>query len=128
MCEREDGCKKRPGRFRGPGRAQCPRFRVADIVLLGMVPSLPSQHLWYSVSRSCLPQFLHRRGVEWSRSMWRLGWLPNGRSEEHTYELQSPCNLACRLLLETKTLSGTFNAHALAARRRLLPGASAPRP
>src|ERR1039457_6803409 len=25
------------------------------------------------------------------------------RSEEHTSELQSPCNLACRLLLEQKT-------------------------
>ena len=25
-----------------------------------------------------------------------------GRSEEHTSELQSPCNLVCRLLLEKK--------------------------
>src|SRR5256885_7155770 len=31
---------------------------------------------------------------------------PNRRSEEHTSELQSPCNLVCRLLLEKKnTLS-----------------------
>src|SRR2546426_7743477 len=35
------------------------------------------------------------------------GWtrLPGGlewRSEEHTSELQSPCNLVCRLLLEKK--------------------------
>src|SRR6516162_10649718 len=29
-----------------------------------------------------------------------LCWL--GRSEEHTSELQSPCNLVCRLLLEKK--------------------------
>src|SRR5256885_11704363 len=29
------------------------------------------------------------------------GTLP-GRSEEHTSELQSPCNLVCRLLLEKK--------------------------
>src|SRR5205807_8528987 len=28
--------------------------------------------------------------------------LANGRSEEHTSELQSPCNLVCRLLLEKK--------------------------
>src|ERR1022692_1823289 len=28
--------------------------------------------------------------------------LLNGRSEEHTSELQSPCNLVCRLLLEKK--------------------------
>src|SRR5256885_7841278 len=27
---------------------------------------------------------------------------PPGRSEEHTSELQSPCNLVCRLLLEKK--------------------------
>src|SRR5688500_19542711 len=31
-----------------------------------------------------------------SRPPWR------GRSEEHTSELQSPCNLVCRLLLEKK--------------------------
>src|SRR5256885_2793945 len=32
------------------------------------------------------------------------GWLCDrfGRSEEHTSELQSPCNLVCRLLLEKK--------------------------
>src|SRR5256885_13271916 len=35
------------------------------------------------------------------------------RSEEHTSELQSPCNLVCRLLLEKKTSS--------AARRRSRP-------
>src|SRR5256885_3307633 len=28
--------------------------------------------------------------------------LPEKRSEEHTSELQSPCNLVCRLLLEKK--------------------------
>src|SRR5256885_8858810 len=28
--------------------------------------------------------------------------VTNGRSEEHTSELQSPCNLVCRLLLEKK--------------------------
>src|SRR2546426_5881660 len=27
---------------------------------------------------------------------------PSSRSEEHTSELQSPCNLVCRLLLEKK--------------------------
>src|SRR5256885_4869983 len=29
------------------------------------------------------------------------------RSEEHTSELQSPCNLVCRLLLEKKKTSST---------------------
>src|SRR5256885_7273675 len=30
--------------------------------------------------------------------------VPAGRSEEHTSELQSPCNLVCRLLLEKKNI------------------------
>src|SRR6266566_3174227 len=30
------------------------------------------------------------------------GRPPRARSEEHTSELQSPCNLVCRLLLENK--------------------------
>src|SRR5256885_5359129 len=30
---------------------------------------------------------------------------PPSRSEEHTSELQSPCNLVCRLLLEKKNSS-----------------------
>src|SRR5256885_12044880 len=33
--------------------------------------------------------------TSWARSR-------TGRSEEHTSELQSPCNLVCRLLLEKK--------------------------
>src|SRR5256885_6949051 len=32
-----------------------------------------------------------------------------GRSEEHTSELQSPCNLVCRLLLEKKNVSALHN-------------------
>src|SRR2546426_7443197 len=34
-----------------------------------------------------------------------LGWAVAQRSEEHTSELQSPCNLVCRLLLEKKKLA-----------------------
>src|SRR5256885_6821189 len=36
------------------------------------------------------------------------------RSEEHTSELQSPCNLVCRLLLEKKKMHAT--AHTISAR------------
>src|SRR5256885_6380130 len=37
------------------------------------------------------------------RGIHPLGWArPWARSEEHTSELQSPCNLVCRLLLEKK--------------------------
>src|ERR1022692_2560984 len=34
------------------------------------------------------------------------------RSEEHTSELQSPCNLVCRLLLEKKKTNNKHAAHA----------------
>src|SRR5256885_8682069 len=33
------------------------------------------------------------------------GREPHARSEEHTSELQSPCNLVCRLLLEKKKIN-----------------------
>src|ERR1022692_4108343 len=33
---------------------------------------------------------------------------PHHRSEEHTSELQSPCNLVCRLLLEKKKKATQF--------------------
>src|SRR5256885_9377913 len=36
-----------------------------------------------------------------------------GRSEEHTSELQSPCNLVCRLLLEKKKSSRYLLCYAL---------------
>src|SRR5256885_13167133 len=33
------------------------------------------------------------------------------RSEEHTSELQSPCNLVCRLLLEKKNINDRKRTH-----------------
>src|SRR5256885_9265531 len=36
------------------------------------------------------------------QDMYATNALRDGRSEEHTSELQSPCNLVCRLLLEKK--------------------------
>src|SRR3989454_1748521 len=46
----------------------------------------------------------------------RIGAPPEGvdqrrRSEEHTSELQSPCNLVCRLLLEKKNKSSLACRH-----------------
>src|SRR5256885_4339881 len=40
--------------------------------------------------------------------------IPSERSEEHTSELQSPCNLVCRLLLEKK------KQHSIGALRRTI--------
>src|SRR2546426_6810928 len=44
-----------------------------------------------------------------ARDSARVTVLHNGRSEEHTSELQSPCNLVCRLLLEKKKLRSEGN-------------------
>src|SRR5688500_16630589 len=41
--------------------------------------------------------------------------IVTGRSEEHTSELQSPCNLVCRLLLEKKNAAGRQVGHGAAA-------------
>src|SRR2546426_8926865 len=38
---------------------------------------------------------------------WKEFLRVEERSEEHTSELQSPCNLVCRLLLEKKKISAT---------------------
>src|SRR2546426_2733246 len=40
-----------------------------------------------------------------------LDALRQARSEEHTSELQSPCNLVCRLLLEKKKKNKTEQVH-----------------
>src|SRR2546426_6723879 len=46
-----------------------------------------------------------RVGIEWQGGRGRSS---PPRSEEHTSELQSPCNLVCRLLLEKKKNIPTF--------------------
>src|SRR2546426_4181003 len=51
----------------------------------------PRRH-WRSLDAAHRPRAAH----SWAVS------LHGSRSEEHTSELQSPCNLVCRLLLEKK--------------------------
>src|SRR2546426_9112969 len=55
-------------------------------------PNLPSDRVHAEIgSRPCpLPVLPNNKSA------------PHTRSEEHTSELQSPCNLVCRLLLEKK--------------------------
>src|SRR2546426_1224297 len=57
--------------------------------------------------RSRLPAPLSRRPVR-AVGLGRPESRGGQRSEEHTSELQSPCNLVCRLLLEKK--KKTFRA------------------
>src|SRR5260221_7446753 len=42
---------------------------------------------------------------------WNVSLKKLGRSEEHTYELQSYSDLVCRLLLETKTKLSKLHHH-----------------
>src|SRR2546426_3068727 len=42
-------------------------------------------------------------------------YFADNRSEEHTSELQSPCNLVCRLLLEKKKKTDRAEPRSLAA-------------
>src|SRR2546426_8710887 len=50
--------------------------------------------------RSCRESWIQRRRPVVQSAGGRCGLVD--RSEEHTSELQSPCNLVCRLLLEKK--------------------------
>src|SRR2546426_3839219 len=40
--------------------------------------------------------------INLTKLLYDFGQVTADRSEEHTSELQSPCNLVCRLLLEKK--------------------------
>src|SRR5256885_8709788 len=64
--------------------------------------------LWHERFRAVAHQDRHRdghaalAGRAVRRADQRIDRLLQVRSEEHTSELQSPCNLVCRLLLEKK--------------------------
>src|SRR2546426_6027273 len=82
-------------------------FPYTTLFRSALLPSCPLQRLLYGVPEPvfhhtllgsrCRPDARHGPNPnKWS------GLRPNPRSEEHTSELQSPCNLVCRLLLEKK--------------------------
>src|SRR5256885_5660149 len=53
--------------------------------------------------------------IDFEGQTWRMSTLRSARSEEHTSELQSPCNLVCRLLLEKKKRLKSGSLHVRAA-------------
>src|SRR5260370_9373693 len=67
-------------------------FPYTTLFRSGMQPStLPS---WPALFASCL--------LWWPEAEYQQARREQGRSEEHTSELQSHLNLVCRLLLEKK--------------------------
>src|SRR2546426_9724998 len=71
-----------------PISAIAARFPQASLLVLGDL--MIDQYLWGNVSRIS------------PEAPVPVVRLERERSEEHTSELQSPCNLVCRLLLEKK--------------------------
>src|SRR5256885_4506123 len=60
---------------------------------------------------------LHPRGGRrWAGNSGSAARKDSPRSEEHTSELQSPCNLVCRLLLEKKKKTAKLDGYECHAR------------
>src|SRR2546426_9217643 len=75
---------------------------TTEIYTLSLHDALPiSIGSWPSITAPRSPRAGSKRSARAPR-FWRLISAGGRRSEEHTSELQSPCNLVCRLLLEKK--------------------------
>src|SRR2546426_7735718 len=79
---------------------RCLRTRFASSISASSslsVTTYSRSRIW----RTSASVFGSRGRDSWKYERTRL----RSRSEEHTSELQSPCNLVCRLLLEKKKIS-----------------------
>src|SRR5205807_4251791 len=88
-----------------------PNPATTDICTLSLHDALPicrGSARWDLPDRSAgtAARVCRLRGPAPSELRDGLSWLA-ARSEEHTSELQSPCNLVCRLLLEKKNYAET---------------------
>src|SRR2546426_2646890 len=74
----------------------------------GFMFGAPGVVVWYpsSTGNSAPPR---EKGIV-QRTLAYRRLVRGSRSEEHTSELQSPCNLVCRLLLEKKKNAATVTA------------------
>src|SRR5256885_8257055 len=75
---------------------ECPRWPEPRRRSPAVQPDFTLAGIFESRQRNVRPRTLPGAGVLFAR------FSSAGRSEEHTSELQSPCNLVCRLLLEKK--------------------------
>src|SRR5256885_10934201 len=91
---------------------------TTEIYTLSLHDALPISGIGASHGRSPLQQGT-RVGPSGRRRR-------RGRSEEHTSELQSPCNLVCRLLLEKKNRTRQPHSGNGAVAGRTEPRASCP--
>src|SRR2546426_10530232 len=77
---------------------------TTEIYTLSLHDALP-----ISTSPSCTR--MRPTSTRWWPRSPRCGAPRPSRSEEHTSELQSPCNLVCRLLLEKKKNRSPIHRH-----------------
>src|SRR5256885_8434111 len=84
---------------RSPLFPSTPLFRSPE-QLEPILPLAAARDEW---QKRYINEVLDRNGQNRTKTAKDLGVDP--RSEEHTSELQSPCNLVCRLLLEKKKTS-----------------------
>src|SRR5215467_15372087 len=88
--------------------AEVVNCRLREVFFFLMIRRPPRSTLFPYTTLFRSPLELTRLGFVDGGAADRLGALERGRvdehrrSEEHTSELQSPCNLVCRLLLEKK--------------------------
>src|SRR5688500_19623275 len=73
---------------------------MATSVLSTLSPTRRSSDLFRR--RTCPARAASSSSTAYHRPSIQTSSLGRARSEEHTSELQSPCNLVCRLLLEKK--------------------------
>src|SRR5688500_10176961 len=87
--------------------ARC-QLRAGTLSLLLPATERPAGEVLQAVSRKSENGSLRLRNIESRPGRNRHAPVPTqvgkirSRSEEHTSELQSPCNIVCRLLLEKK--------------------------
>src|SRR5688500_20004316 len=81
------------------------------------IHTLPYTTLFRSGCKRSISARMVREGIRDRRRRSRADSLgrsqPASRSEEHTSELQSPCNLVCRLLLEKKKIHKCLAEHSV---------------
>src|SRR5256885_9681670 len=85
----------------------------SELESLGVIETLPGKGCFLKQNHSPLRKEIRRKllieEIDQAIVMAHHLQVPGPeffkRSEEHTSELQSPCNLVCSLLLETKTAS-----------------------